>query len=310
MPMSNRQVRVVDPVLSNVALGYADNEFTGHVLFPDIETPKRGGKVLRFSKDKFKDHRENTRRSPGSAVPSHMSAYGSDPIALFDDAMDAQVPFEWLEEGQGLPNLVQSTQAVNEVMHILKLQMELEQAELALNPANYEATNKIVLAPGSKFSDNVNPKLVFDAGKDIVRRQIGKNPNTAHFSPSDWTAFCNNEHVKSQFKYTNADSITEEMAARYLQLDKVVVGKAVRTTNGAVMDDVWEGGTVLAYVEHSERASMNSTSYGYTYRRKDYPKVEAAYEDRGSKSYKHPVSTAMRPYLTAKEAGYLIQNAS
>ncbi len=313
MPMNARQARVVDPVLSNIALGYASPAFTGRHLFPVISVPKRGGKVIKFDKSKHVDYSGATRRAPGDSIASTMYGYTSEPIALYDDKLAGKVPKEWLEETENIPSKAHGIRAVNSVMYQFELQLEIQQATLAMNPASYDVKNKVTLAPGSQFTDaGVDPKVVFDAGKEAIRSKCGIDGNVAHFSPADWLAFCNNNVVREHFKYTSAESITEDMAKRYLQVDKVVVGKSVYAAShdATEMSDIWSGGTVLAYVPQGEMAHIDEPSFGYTYNRKGYPKVDQAWFDKGCDSWMYPTEVSRRPYLTSMQAGYLIQGAS
>ena len=45
------KLRVVDPVLSALALGYSNAEFIGDQLLPFVTLDKEGGKIPRFGKD-------------------------------------------------------------------------------------------------------------------------------------------------------------------------------------------------------------------------------------------------------------------
>lgn len=48
------KLRVVDPVLSALALGYSNAAFIGDQLLPFVNLDKEGGKIPRFGKDAFK----------------------------------------------------------------------------------------------------------------------------------------------------------------------------------------------------------------------------------------------------------------
>ncbi|VEI47037.1 Uncharacterised protein [Actinobacillus equuli] len=61
--MSGQKVhtRLTDPVLTEYALGYHNNEFVGEALLPVAEIPKEGARLPKFGKDAFvteKDERE------------------------------------------------------------------------------------------------------------------------------------------------------------------------------------------------------------------------------------------------------------
>ena len=52
-------LRVVDPVLSSLALGYANAEYVGNKLFPIVNIDKEAGKIPKFSKETFMVYQTN-----------------------------------------------------------------------------------------------------------------------------------------------------------------------------------------------------------------------------------------------------------
>lgn len=310
MPLNLQQVRVIDPVLSTVALGYANPDNVGNVLFPKIPVPKRGGRVIMFSKESF--YKYNARRAPGGDVARVMYGYTSDPIALVQDALEGQVPREWLEETADVPNLDLSKMAVTNAMRSIALLLEIEQAELAQDASKYDSNHKITLSGTSMWSNTAsNPKAQMDTYKEAVRASIGAYPNALALSPSDKIALANHPTIIDKFKYTSADALTEVMLARYFELDIVVTGKAVYVPEGnetAVQTDVWTD-SVLAYVPKANY-NMGVPSYGYTYQLAQQPLVEQGYYEQKSRSWLYPVTYDRRPYLTGMQAGFLISGAS
>ena len=47
-------LRVVDPVLTNLAIGYSNTQTVGEVLCPFVEVEKEAGKIPKFGKEAFK----------------------------------------------------------------------------------------------------------------------------------------------------------------------------------------------------------------------------------------------------------------
>ena len=54
-------LRVVDPVLTNLSVGYSNADLVGDVLFPFVPVDKEGGKIPKFGKEAFKIY--NTERA-------------------------------------------------------------------------------------------------------------------------------------------------------------------------------------------------------------------------------------------------------
>jgi len=265
---------------------------------------------MKFGKEAF--IRYATRRAPGASTTRVQYGYASEPVALYQDALDAVVPREWLRDSQDVPLVNQEMTAVNNVMRSVLLAHEMDCAAIALDANNYSVNNKIALTTGVDqwTVANVDISKEFRDYKEAVRAQIGVYPNTLELSPSDFNAIAENNLVKDRFKYTSPDSLTVEMIARYLELETVVVGKAVSAENeNADFQDVWTG-SVLGYVPPEGERSMATPSFGYSYILDQHPLVEAAYWDRDSKSWLYGVEMERRPYMTGMSAGFLIENAS
>lgn len=62
--MTPATARVIDPILTNVARGYANNALIGMSLFPAVPVQQRGGKIVSFGKEAFMTYA--TGRAPGA----------------------------------------------------------------------------------------------------------------------------------------------------------------------------------------------------------------------------------------------------
>ncbi|RMG58801.1 MAG: hypothetical protein D6717_02375 [Gammaproteobacteria bacterium] len=305
MPQNLNQVRVIDPVLSNVAQGYRHPELVGHALFPRVPVQVSGGQVLEFGRESFRLY--NARRAPGANTRRIEFGYLGKPFALVQDALEGKVPFEHLRDANRAPGVNLGTRAVNGVMRALSLALEKEQADIARNPANYDANHVIDLAAAKWTDDANNPNKDLDTGKTAIADTIGIEPNTLVLSRAAFYAAKNNANVVNRFKYTSKESITAEMLANLWDLERVVVGKAISFDDAGNSTALWGADAVLAYVPESP-SGMEEPSYGYTYTMEGHPIVEQAYQDRNAKSWIYPVTYERAPVLSGMTAGYLLQN--
>lgn len=310
-PLNQRTAAVIDPILSTHARGYRNAEFIAHLLFPRVPIGNRSMRVIRFGKEAFR--MINTRRAPGSDKKRVQFGYASDPVALVQDALEGTVPFEHMEEAASVPGIDLGMNAVNGVMNIIDLGHEYEAAQLARGAGNYDANHKVALTSTDRWtSDSSDPSADVDAGKEVIRRSIGRYPNTLTLGPTAFNAAKRHPKVKEQFKYTSKDSITAEMLANYFDVERVLVGKAVwlpeNATDAEVAQDVWGDDVVLSYVPTAAE-SYQVPAYGYTYELRGYPQVEQPYMERSRDSWLYPIKSERRTYITGAEGGFLIQNA-
>ncbi|MGZ8245835.1 major capsid protein [Methylomagnum sp.] len=309
--MNPSQARVIDPILTEVAVGYSNPDRVGSVLFPEVPIGQRGGRVIKFGKEAFRKF--SARRAPGGKTKRVQYGYTSDPIALVQDSLEGMVPYELMEEAEAVPGIDLGNMAVGQVMNSITLLKEIEQAELALNASNYDNNHKVALTGSDKWTHaDSDPGQQMDDYKEAIRSSIGVYPNTLTLSPVAIKALRRNKVIRDQFKYTNASVITLDMLKAYFELENIVVGKAVYVDENAADDadpsDVWGNNAVLAYVAPPASRSQGEPSFGYTYELRGYPNVETPYEERSEKSWIYPVTHERRPYLTGALAGFLIQN--
>ena len=246
MTMNASQVRVIDPILSNIALGYKNSEFVGGIVCPRVPVQISGGQVLQFGKEAFMAR--NLRRAPGARMHRIDLGYLGEKYALVQDGVEGKVPFEWLRDAAIVPGIDLGTRAVNLTMRVLTLGLEIEQANLVTNAGLYDGNHTVVLSGGSKWSDpvNSNPVADVDAAKEAIRASVGVYPNLLTLGPMVFNALKNHPKIKDQFKYTSADSITEDMLAKYFNMGKVVVGRAVSADDQGTMSDVWGNMALLS----------------------------------------------------------------
>lgn len=309
MSMSLSQVRIIDPVLTNVVRGFRQQNLVGDVLFPRVNVPISGGQVTEFGKEAFRLY--DARRTPGAATKRIQSGHLGRPYALVQDSLEAKVPREWMRDARVSPGVDLGTRATNVVMSALSLILENEQAVAARTLANYPAANRVTLGAGSRWSDpSVNPTTTAETAREAIRTAVGMYPNVAVLSARAFSAARNNPFILDRFRYTSAQSVSADMLAQLWGLERVAVGAAV-SASGANDDfgDVWGTDAIFAY---SPQASVGAEqpSFAYTYVMEGHPLVEPAYWDANAKSWMYPVTFERVPVIAGSGAGYLVQTAA
>ncbi len=187
MPQSIRNaLRVVDTVLTKVVLGYnLEQQFTGQHLFPDVNVPLMGGKILKFGKEAYVV--TNTVRAPGETVRNVSVAYSSESYALENRLLEGKVAEEFLEESAKVPGVNLQTRAVNTVMKKMRLEGEANKAKLATSASAY-ATGHTEALSGNDQWDNAasNPLEAISDAKAKIRKSTGQYPNVLHLDVYAW----------------------------------------------------------------------------------------------------------------------------
>ena len=301
--MNLSQARVINPVLTTIAIGYSNRDLVGAAIAPRVPVLVSGGQILEFDKGAFQAN--GLRRAPGGRMHEVDLGYAGKPFALLQDGIEGKVPFEQLRDASIVPGIDLGSRVINRVMAIATLSLEIEIANLTTTPANFSSSH--VLTPAVKWSDPASsPVGDVDAAKEVIRSAVGIYPNTLTIGPKVFIALKNHPTIKDQFKYTNPDSLTVEMLAKYFNVDKVIVGRAVKADDQGVMSDVWPSAAVLHYTPATP--AYEEPSFAYTYAMTGHPLAEQPYFDRSTRSWKYPLVYERAPVLTCADAGFLFTN--
>jgi hypothetical protein len=306
--MNLAQVRLYDPIYSRIAVGFRQQGLVGSILFPEAPVDISGGQILQFGDEDFQQY--NTERAPGADTKEVEFGYLGAPFALRQHRLTGKVPFEKMRDASVVPGIDLGAMAVNRVMRILRLSLEIDQAALGTNSANYGA-NTVALSGTAKWSNAASdPYVQWMAQRETIRQQIGMYPNTGIFSATVMTTIKTNPAIRSHFQYTNDKSVTDQMIKELFELDTIASAGAI-VSNAGTKSDVWGNNAILAYVaKPAEGADFDTAepSFGYTYTMRGHPFAEEPYQDRDKNSWKYPVTFERAPVLTGMTAGFLFQN--
>lgn len=306
--MNRRDIRVVDKVLSKIALGYMVPNHVGFELFPRVGVEAGSGKIIQFDKQAFA--KVNTRRAPGTQTQRITVGYEAGNYSLLNNALDAVVPREWLRDEVQVPGINFQQQSVSTVMQIELNNLEGEQADLARDANNYGANNKLTLTGTDKWSDyeNSNPISDVKAAREAIRTKTGVYPNKMVISAKVHNTLC--EHPKLLAKLSNNEMQILSVAdyQRIFDIERVVIAGSIVTDENDEFVDMWGEDVILAYVP-TQITSRAMPSYGYTYVREGHPSVEQMWYDKSVKSWIAGVDYERQALLTGIESGFLIQGA-
>ena len=306
--MNTSQARVIDPILTAVARGY-ESQFpmVSDVLFPVIPVAQRGGTIITFGREQFQVL--DTRRAPGSDTKSIQLGYGKENYSLVDNRLMGKVPVELLEESQ-IPGIDLAGNTIRVVQDKMTLEREVNAAALARATAAYAAGNKVALSGTSLWTHvDSNPFAVIEAGKEAVRKKIGRRPNVMVLGPVVLSALRMHPLVLDKLS-TSSDRTPATVAQlqALFEVAQIIEGQAITDTDGT-FSDVWGNDAILAYVMPKSLQEMGSQNYGYTSQLASRPTVETPYFDNSKNSFMYPVSDASQVVLTSADSAYLITNA-
>lgn len=300
-------LRVVDPVLTGLAVGYTNEQLVGEQLMPFVYVDKEGGKIPLFGKEHFKVYStERALRAKSNRI--NPEDIGGVDVAL--DEHDLEYPIDYREDAESAFPL--QARATNTVVEGIRLRHEKMVADIAQNPANYGVGNKIVLAGTSQFTHaDSDPEGVVSDAKAAVRAKVVREPNTMVIGYEAWRALKRHPKLKAILSENRPRLVQLADLREIFEVENIVVGRAVMASDAGVTSDIWGDNIVLAYVPSVKTADSRSPyepSFGYTLRKRGNPVVDTRTEDGKIELIRN--TDIFRPFLLGADAGFLIANTN
>lgn len=271
-------LRVVDPVLTELALGYSNSAMVSEFLFPIVTVGKMQSKIPIFGKDAFKirDTKRGIGANPNRIIPGARTS-----TTLVTEEHTIEYPVDRLEKGEDIFNLQQH--ATNVVMETITLEREKIAADLAQDTDNYATENKTTLTSTDKWSDLTHSDPIDDVevGKEAIRSKIAKRPNLMVLGASTYRTLKNHPQLIERIKYAMKGIVTLDLMKEVFDIEDIVIGEGVYANDSDVFVDLWSDICLLAYVPKGKQKNIYQPAYGYTARREGTTAVYTYTEPNG-----------------------------
>lgn len=303
-----KQLRVVDPVLTELARGYTNASFIGEELFPVVPMTKEGGEIPLFGKEMFRLHNTGRALRAGSNRISPEDR-GTLPVVLKEH--DLEYPLDYREAEEDIFSLEQY--ATDVVMELMRLRHEKTCADLLQTTGTYAAGLAQALSGTDIIGDaGSNPITLIKDMMATVRGKIGRDPNTLWFGDYAFRAVAEHQAVLEKVKYVQKGVVTAEMLASLLDVDRVLVGKGIYQAADDSMTDLWGnafGGMYVRPAAAGRDRSYREPSFGYTLKKKNYPQIDK-YDENGGKLQLVRNTDMEKVVVLGNDAGFLCTNAA
>lgn len=319
MTMTAAEIRLKqNPILTNLLLGMGQGSLVAESLFPRLPQSLSSVTLAQLGDERFR--RYNTRRAPGAPTKRVNIKYEGKVYALEQHAIEVPIPRELLREADesrrlNVGNYLDISRiAMVTATDILGLGYELDVASVATNPASYAVGHSQALAGGTKWSASTGtPVTDIRAGSDVIRKKIGKRPNTLLLSADSHGALITNAEVKSYLPNNQTGPATDEQLKTILGVKEIVVGDAVWIDENDAGQDVWGNNAILAYVPKiggggTADISLAEPAFGFTNVIEGHPFAETPYYDTGLKSWIYGATYERRPNVAYDTAAFLFSN--
>jgi hypothetical protein len=298
-------LRVIDPVLTNLARGYSNNEFIGSKLFPTIKVADEGGKIPKFGKENFKVYQ--TKRAIKGAS-NQIDIDGFELLSYNTTEHDLSISIDYRElKASKLLDLQANAQ--KKAMAHLELEKEMLIAELAQNDALYPSTNKEILVTNQFNDSGVDPVAIIEEKKSALRGLIGKRPNAMFMGATVFDALKNHTAITDRIKYSSLGVGSLDLLKQVFGIPNIFVGESIWSSDGTTFTDIWQDNIILVYLANTTGigASAYEPSFGYTFQVEGNPMVDT-YETQGGKIHNVRATDNYDVKIVGIESAYLLKD--
>ncbi len=280
--MNLDQVRVIDPILTQLAQGYRNTDGVATFFAPSVSMNVRAGRTLTFGKEAFAA--QNFLRSPGTNIQKISNEFGTRSFSLRQEAISWQIAEEVAAEAKnGAAAIDLRAYAAKDAANRLMQSWEIQVSEKVLDVTQYETGNVLDLVNYNSGADQFNSptsdvEVLMDDLKEQVRSQIGCYPNKLVLSPDAFNALKRNKRIRDFMQ--RGVLVNEKTLAEIFGLDEIRVARRLKLgEDNASLENIYDNVAILFYHPSGATdgftpaldANYGNPAYAYTYMLAGYP---------------------------------------
>ncbi len=280
--MNLDQVRVIDPILTQLAQGYKNAEGVATFFGPAVSMNTRAGRTMVFGKEAFAA--QNFLRAPGTNIQKIQNEFGTRSFSLRQEAISWELAEEIAAEAKnGAAQIDLRQYAAKDAAQRLMQSWEVQVAGAVTNAASYETSCTFDLAVRAGGADQFNQatsdvEVLIDEAKEAVRAQIGVYPNKMVISPDAFNALKRNKRIRDFMQ--RGILVNEASLANIFGLDEIRVARRLKLnqTTGS-LENIYDNIAILFYQPSGATdgfapaldANYGNPAFAYTYTLAGYP---------------------------------------
>ena len=280
--MNLDQVRIIDPILTQLAQGYKNADGVATFFAPSVSMNLRAGRTLVFGKEAFAA--QSFLRAPGTNIQKIQNEFSTRSFALRQEAISWQIAEEVAAEAKnGAAAIDLRAYAAKDAANRLMQSWEIQTSEKVLDVTQYESGNVLDLATYNSGADQFNSptsdiEVLIDDMKEQVRSQIGVYPNKMVLSPDAFNALKRNKRIRDFMQ--RGILVNEKTLAEIFGLDEIRVARRLKLNQATgALENIYNNVALLFYHPSGATdgfspaldANYGTPAFAYTYTLAGYP---------------------------------------
>lgn len=251
----SQDVRVVDPVLTNLSIGYMNDNLIWDQVAP-VTPSEASGTFFIYTRDFwFRTFDQGGGLIAGEASEYKRAGYGlaTDTFVTIERGIEKASSRSTIAKAQTPESIIDTDVAF--ITNIIANNYERLVAFTIFKNGVWGTSS----TPGNKWDDDVNGTPISDVltGRQTIRKGTGQNPNLIVFGTEAFDSISEHADLLEKYKFTQPAGgvISPELVAQALRVERILIGDSVYNTakEGAdfVGTDIWGDNALLLIQEGS-----------------------------------------------------------
>lgn len=304
----NTKDLVVNPMLTNFALGYKNAAYVSEKIFPVTKVSSPYGKVRKWGIEDFRNY-TTIRNARGNDNVIDNNNLTNIEYLCQEHTLTTRldVPLEINIAKSASDGLDLERAAVNQVRNNLLLSREYDELTYAQNGSNYGANNKVTYSDDYLNEDAVNPITeILKYMDQLQTSMLGKRPNKIVMNSKIYNTIRNHQKVRAYaVNNTPGDAIpTKTFLEDLLGVNEIIIADATYTADGASFSNIWGNNILLLNTALEFNNGILDPTFGLTIVSKE-PVVDEYY-DFGGKIKNIRITEEYDFKITMPDAAFLM----
>ena len=304
---TKRAVHPIDPVLTNLSIGFKNDRFLWDKIAPVSEQAQQSGTLPIYTRDFWMRRALGGKRAEGA--PYTRTGYGVTTTTFTALERGFEKPLDDVVVAANLFGDDPEKLATAFVTNLIQLELEKDIAAACFITGVWGTST--TLAGTNQWSDydNSDPIANADTAKRIIKRNTGAKPNVLFVGLTAWEKLKEHPLLVDKYKYTQKGILTPELVAAVLEIEELVVGDSVENTaaEGAtyVGADIWTD-NALFLVRNNPGLLVANGAYTFMWNeRGNIPWAIETYRDEPVRSDVVRAFTHYDPKIISAQHGYI-----
>lgn len=256
----------IDKAIRAAAIAYKNGLYIAGSIAPVVPVPQETGKFFTFDPGEFVKDSASPNLRPGSDAPRSGYTVSNESYSCMHIAQAHEVPDRIVDQAD--EPIRPMERGINFCMEKIFLRRERMVAATLFVASTWGTGTDWT---GTQWSDLVDgdPATDVRTGKSIVLKLCGMEPNTLVMGQEVYDKLTQHPDAIDRIKYTQAGILTVELMARWLGVERVLVGSASYDTaqegQSVSREFVWGKNALLLYVPPAPALDAPSAAYQFQY---------------------------------------------